>query len=368
MMNKNNFIIAALALSISHAAFSETKEEQHKNFGEFMKEFYIIKNNYYEELTTEELLDYAVKGMVDHLDPYSSLMKEEERTQLMHTVKGQFYGAGFEYKTSDNGFIEILKVLKDSPAEKRGLKTGDIVTSINNVSLSGAEAEFVKNLIKNSHDQITLLTSERSDPVIINYDDVTSVKSTSYEVIDENTIRIKINLFNSRTHEEIANILNKYNKVDNIALDLRGNHGGILGSAIECLSLMIGEHEIIRIYQKGEYQNSIYSKNSNIISGNQRYAIIVDEETASAAEVFALGMKSHSETVVIGEKTFGKGVIQRIFNVDGNKSIKLTIAEYHGTDDKKINGVGIIPDIHINPDDNEKIDSFLLEIFKNEEG
>lgn len=314
----------------------------------------IINNNYYIQPPTEkELFEGAAKGMVASLnDPFSSYVTKKELDERQQSLSHKYGGIG-AYITIENNMPMILKLIPDSPAKKNGLLPGDIILEVDNQSTKGLELEEVTSRIKGKEGTVVKLKIQRQgneSPIIFNINreiiKLTMVKSGE---ITRNIFYIKVEDFGDNTANTVKNeLLKATKKYSGAIIDLRGNPGGYLSEVIQLLNYFFTDK--LLVYTKGrnsKFDEKYMAVNLQVIPDNFKLVVLVDSNTASAAEIFTGVMKDYKRATIIGEKTFGKGVVQQVFELNDGSAVFLTITQYFTPNGYVIHKNGIDPDIEV---------------------
>jgi carboxyl-terminal processing protease len=311
-----------------------------------------IENNFYKNVSEESL----IKGMVDSLnDPYTVFMNPEETNALNEEISGTYAGIGVVIQESKSGNLpQIVTVFESSPAEKAGLKKGDLMENADGKDLKGLNLDEVALIIKGKIGTKVKLTILRGNETL-KFDieraqiDIPLTKTKYYE---NGTIGyLQINMFSDGLANSVSKALKEFEdkNVKGIVVDLRDNPGGLLS---ECQSVAGNFMDSGILLWTRDKNGKVQPLDFTGKKLNLPIVVLVNGGTASASEILTGAMKYYKEGTVVGEKTFGKGVIQQIFNLPGNYTVKVTIEEYLLPDKSPINGTGIEPDIVIsnNPD------------------
>jgi carboxyl-terminal processing protease len=333
------------------AVESNGNEEQPINEFEKMDRLieYILENHQSEvlskELTREDLIEGAYKGIFDQLDQYSSFYNAEEFKSFEKNTSGEYGGIGAVITLGDES-IEIISPLDDSPAQKAGLKAKDTIVEVNGESIRDFSLEAAVNKITGEIGTDVTLKIKRDGK----YFDkkltrgLIEIESVSYEMKEDTIGYMRIKQFQADTTKEVLTALSdlKEKGATELIIDLRNNPGGYLSDVLRVSDLFIDpEKPIMHVDYKNADDKSFYTSMEDLFEG--KIAVLINEGSASAAEILASAIKENNEGVLIGQKTFGKGTVQSVKTVDDN-AVKLTIAEYLTANKNKINGIGVEPD------------------------
>lgn len=312
-----------------------------------------LKTNYVEEIEDLELLRGAIKGMVESLnDPYSEYYTSSEFKDFTENTSGNFGGIGVVITLRDK-FVTAVSVLEGTPAEKAGIKPGDRFVEIDGDDVTGlTTAEISKRLRGDKATTVNVGVLRDGENQIIRFDverDIIRVNPIEAKVLGQGIGYIKISEFNENTAENLDKTLDIFGKsgVVGIVLDLRNNPGGYLDQAIEVASYFVPKGPIVNIVSKdGKMQSYV----SNSEPSPFELVVLVNGGSASASEILAGAIKDREAGILVGEKTFGKGMVQRTLNLGTLGGVKLTIAHYTTPNGTNINKTGILPDIIIETD------------------
>ena len=321
----------------------------------FAQTLNLIKINYFKPVKIESLIYGAIKGLLREIDPHSHFLLPEDFETLQEETKGQFYGSGIEVEKKE-GFLLIISVLKNSPAEKAGLQPGDKVFKIDNKIVKNFNASEFRHFFKihqNKFYKMTVLRTGYSKPLIFRIKPGRlKVQSVDFKELQKGLFYIRIYYFSEKTFFE-ANTFLKNKEIKGLLVDLRGNPGGVFEQSVKIADLFLNEGIIVSYKIKTEKKPKKFPAHySNTLPGSFPLVVLIDEYSASASEIVAGALKDHKRAVLIGRKTFGKGSIQNVFHLKNKHALKLTVGEYQTPLGKFIHKIGVEPDIKI---DKEKI-------------
>ena len=321
------------------------------NVGRFVHVMQLIRGDYLENTTTNQLVEGATKGIVEILgDPYSTYMNAKENAELYQMIEGKFGGVGIVISLKDPKKLVVLRPIKNSPASKVGLEAGDVVSKINDVDTSSMEQDKAVGLMRGDPGTIVNLTVYRESTKKTFVVDLTRENITVPTVEGEalpghsDIAYLNISQFSSDTGTELKDTLNTMNikSFKGIILDMRYNHGGELNAAVQVASYFIPEGPAVYIVDK---KGNVDTKMTEGTYLGMPMVVLVNEESASAAEIVAGAIKDKGTASLVGVKTFGKGIVQTIFPLGGGTSVKLTTAKYLTPNKVSIHKIGIEPDI-----------------------
>lgn len=356
MKNKLIALILIFSMVFSTLAFAaesidgveKTEEEVFGDDVEFMKlvaEF--VKENYLYDVSYEDILEGLYKGMFENLDDYSVFFTAEEYEEFNMDMSGEFTGVGIQI-INENDFIRVVTPLHESPAEKAGIIAKDIIRYVNGVDIKGYTTDEAASMIRGPVGTSVILGIERNGEIIyfpVVRDNIV-ISSVFSEIMDGNTGYLKITQFNSNTLELIAEHMEPFMDagVEKLVIDLRNNPGGSLSEVLSTLDLFVPAGPLAYVIkangEETEYTSSLQVQNFEL-------AVLVNEGSASASEIFAGAVQDRDAGTIIGTTTFGKGVVQSLYPLRDGSAMKLTTAEYLTAGRNHVHGIGITPDIII---------------------
>ena len=330
-------------------------------FDDFIATYNDIINNYYQPVDGDKLLEAGIEGMVRYLgDPYSTYINHENTENFNIVLDGSYSGIGAEIQLKDDPeALEIVNVYEDSPAEKAGLSKGDIIIKVDGKDIKGLTAGEVSSMVKGKSGttvKITILRDNEEKEFTVTRGNI-DLKSVATEVIENKGKKIGyiyVSVFAENTDAQFKEAVEKLEKenVDSLIIDLRQNSGGHLKTVTNMISLFTKKGDII--YQLKTKNKIEEFKDETDEHREYKIAVIIDEESASASEVFTAAMKETYGAIVIGQTSFGKGKVQRAYNLSNGAMIKYTFQEWLTPNGNSIDGEGIKPDIEVEYKYNEK--------------
>ena len=348
-------------------AFStEVPTEKIQQFVDVYKK---IKDQYVDDIDDEELFNYAIEGMVTNLDPYSDYLSKDDFTELKIGTTGRFGGIGIEI-TMEDGFVKIISPIDDTPAKRIGLKAGDLVIEVQDVSLKDKTLNDAVKLMRGEPGtkvKVKILRKKQTQPLDFEITrEIIVSKGIKTDIFNSDIGYLRLSSFQSNSTTNVRNAIydlrkKTKNTMSALILDLRNNPGGVLGAAVGISDLFLESGKIV--YTKGRTNNSDleYKANSeDILEGLPLY-VLINEGSASASEIVAGALQDNKRAVIFGEKSFGKASVQSIQEMFDGSALKLTTARYYTPNDKNIHGNGIEPDIKIEYKELEKPDLMIPE-------
>lgn len=342
------YFLPLLILISSQSSFADTKET-YRQLSIFNEVYNRVKNQYVEELTDKELVEKALNGMLQALDPHSSYMNEEVYKEMQVDTAGAFGGLGIEI-TTDKSFIKIVSPIDDTPAQKAGVQAGDYITHLDGVSVIDMTLKEAIDIMRGEVGTSITLTIVRGteNPFDIEIErDIIKVQSVKHRLIDDIGV-LRISTFNEQTTPGLKKIIEELESSDNppigYVLDLRNNPGGLLTESISVSDVFLEQGEIVSIRGREKKDVKVYSAKKGDLINKKPLIVLINEGSASASEIVAGALQDHDRAVIMGIKSFGKGSVQTIVPIDSG-AIRLTIAKYYTPSGDSIQAVGIEPDI-----------------------
>jgi carboxyl-terminal processing protease len=319
----------------------------------FTEIFGRIKRDYVEPVSDKKLLEDAIRGMLAGLDPHSAYLVSEEYQELKEGTTGQFGGLGIEV-TMENGFIKVVSPIDDTPAQRAGIKTGDLIVRLDDEPVKGMTlADAVKKMRGEPGSKIVLTVVREGAEAPLKLTlvrAVIKVQSVKSRMLEKDYGYLRISSFQSGTgdslKEAIANLKKENNsRLKGLVLDLRNNPGGVLNAAVDVSDAFLKSGLIV--YTEGRIENSEMRFNASpddIIDGAPM-VVLINAGSASASEIVAGALQDQKRAVIMGEKSFGKGSVQTILPTTNGAAVKLTTARYYTPSGRSIQAEGIEPDI-----------------------
>ncbi len=321
----------------------------------FAEVFAKIKNDYVEDVEDGILLEHAIKGMLEGLDPHSSYLDEDAYLDLQEGTSGEFGGLGIEVGMED-GFIRVISPIDDTPAQKAGVQSGDLVIRLDETPVKGLSLNDAVSRMRGEPGTditLTIIREGEEKPLKITITrDVIKVKSVRTQTLEPGFGYLRISHFQSRTAEDARAGVQQLKQDNNgnlngLILDLRNNPGGILSAAVGISDLFLDKGLIV--YTEGRIDDSRLKFNAKPadILDNAPIVVLVNAGSASASEIVAGALQDHKRGVIMGQKTFGKGSVQTVLPISNAAALKLTTARYFTPSGRSIQVSGIEPDVVI---------------------
>jgi len=319
-------------------------------FGEVLEN---IKKDYVDEVDQSKMMDSAINGVLQSLDPYSAYMSPELFKEMQTDTKGQFGGLGIEIGM-EAGVVKVISPIDDTPAEKAGIRAGDYIVKIGEEQVQGKSLmEAVKLMRGPVNTPINLTVRRKGIKKPLEFKivrKIIQVQSVSSEIIskDKNLGYIRLKSFNENSDKQFLKSLKKFEKNSNIkgyVVDLRNNPGGLLTQAINITDLFLDDGEIVSTKGRNVSETrKFFARKGDVIKGKP-IVVLINNGSASASEIFAGALKDHKRAIILGENSYGKGSVQSIIPLGNGGGMRLTISKYYLPSGKSISEVGVTPDI-----------------------
>lgn len=312
----------------------------------FAKVYHLIQSKYYKHQTGTQLIDAAIQGMIDALDHHSQALDKKTMSWLEKQSIGNYSGIGVTLEYRAGRFI-IQSVVPDSPAENAGLKVADVIVQINDIKTTSAQTDAIyQTLLEDTQKSVKIKFFHPEQPknIISSSINRSPIHHKSVQLIQHSPemLIIKIKQFQKHTATEILKGLQGKN-YSSIIIDLRNNPGGLLLSAIETTQIFLSSGKLVEIRDKhGNIIEKFVSRNQST-QPDLNVFILINKQSASAAEILAGALKDREEGIIIGEQSFGKGTVQTVFPIHENLFIKLTTAKYYTASGVSFDGTGVAP-------------------------
>lgn len=341
-------LIVLLAAGLASCGLLKSEESRKMELLESLIDRYYIG-----EADAEALTEGVYKGYIEGLgDPYSAYYDEEETARMTESLSGEFGGVGaLMSQDRETGVITVLQVYEDSPAQKAGMQDGDVLYKVDGEDVSGRELTEVVNLVKGEKGTdvtLTLLRGDAGDEIELTVTrDTIEDQTVTYEMKEAGVGYIRVAEFDTVTYEQYKEALEDLEAqgMEKLVIDLRSNPGGNLETVCNMLDLMLPEGLIVYTEDKDGRREEYTSDAEHQF--DKPLAVLVDGYSASASEIFAGAIQDYGLGQIVGTRSYGKGVVQSIFDLKDGTSVKLTIAEYFTPKGRSIDGEGITPDVEV---------------------
>lgn len=384
MGNKKNVLILSLGFSLgvfmaacgsvfaekaNPAPVNDIQALPYEELRAFSEIFGRIKTDYVEPVSDKKLLQDAIRGMLTGLDPHSAYLDVDEFKELQEGTSGEFGGLGIEV-TMENGFVKVVSPIDDTPAQRAGIKAGDLIVKLDEKPVKGMSINDAVKLMRGEPGSpITLLIVREGEeaPLKITLNrDIIKVKSVKSKLLEKNYGYVRISSFQSGTGQGLTDAITEMKKenkapLKGLVLDLRNNPGGLLNAAVEVSDAFLQKGLIV--YTEGRIKNSEIRFNAasgDLIAGAP-LVVLINSGSASASEIVAGALQDQKRAVIMGEKSFGKGSVQTVLPTSSGGAVKLTTARYYTPSGRSIQAEGIEPDVTLAAVKLESIDTSKYE-------
>lgn len=310
-----------------------------------------IDKYFLDDIDESKMQDSICKGMVDGLgDTYAAYYNEDEYKDMQEKTSGNYCGIGaYVSQSATDGAISVVQPIKDSPAEKVGLKSGDVISEVDGKSIEGMDLTAVVSKMKGEAGtkvKITVIRKNHKKEFTIVREEIHS-QTVASEMLDNKIGYIAVSSFEEVTKQQFRDALEKLENEGekSLIIDLRNNGGGLLSTAVDMLDRMLPEGVVV--YTKDKEGNKEEYSSTAKESFDKPVVILVNENSASASEVFSGAMQDYKEGILVGATTFGKGIVQTVFNLQDGTALKLTTSKYYTPKGRNIHGTGLKPDISV---------------------
>ncbi len=323
----------------------------------FVQVFDQIRSSYVEEIDDKALFEKTIIGLLGELDPHSAFLKEESFSELQQSTTGEFGGIGIEVGMKD-GYIVIISPIDDTPAARAGLKAGDLIIKLGDQSLQGMDLGEAIPLMrgpKGSTLELTVVREGEGAPLVVKIvRDTVKIASTRGRMITSDFGYIRLAQFQQQTGADFRKVVSKLQtknpKLKGVVLDLRNNPGGLLAASVEVADALLDSEGLdnkLIVYTEGRIpsSNTEFRASSDDMLESTPIVVLINEGTASAAEIVAGALQDHRRALILGTESFGKGSVQTVLPLGDGRAIKLTTARYFTPRGRSIQAEGIKPDI-----------------------
>ena len=344
------FTILFLNLSIN---YSYANNELYNKIDLFGEVFEKIKKDYVDDVNQSDMMDSAINGVLQSLDPYSAYMSPELFKEMQTDTKGEFGGLGIEIGM-ESGVVKVIAPIDDTPAAKAGIKAGDYIVKIGQDQVQGKSFMEAVKLMRGPVGTSVKLTIRRKkvkQPLeFFITRKIIEVKSVKHKVlgVNNNLGYIRLKSFNENSDNQFLSIIKKFEKnkkIQGYILDLRNNPGGLLTQAINITDFFLDDGEIVSTKGRNISETrKFFARKGDEVNGKP-LIVLINNGSASASEIFAGALKDHKRAIILGENSYGKGSVQSIIPLRNGGGMRLTISKYYLPSGSSISEVGVAPDI-----------------------
>ena len=361
-MKKNFYkklVSIVIFLNICNFSYSQNIDEFYKKVDLFSEVLEKIQNEYVDEIDQAEVMDAAINGVLQSLDPYSAYMSPEIFKESQTETSGEFGGLGIEV-TMEAGVVKVIAPIDDTPAARAGVKAGDYIVRIDGNQVQGKSLFEAVNMMRGPVGTSIEITIRRKNlkkaKKISITREIIQIKSVVSKPIDNKIGYLRLKAFNENSSNQLKKEilkLEKNNKLLGYILDLRNNPGGLLSQAVKISDYFLEDGEIVSTKGRKKRENRKFFANKGDRIKGKPLIVLINTGSASAAEIVAGALQDHKRAILLGEDTFGKGSVQSIIPLKNRGAIRLTISKYFLPSGKSISEVGVAPDIKIEEEGEE---------------
>ena len=327
-------------------------KERYTDLQSFSKVLNLVQQYYVEEVDVNKLIQGAIKGMLNELDPHTNFMPQEVFSEFENETSGEFGGLGIEISVQ-NEILTIISPIEDTPAFKAGIKAGDKVISVDSKSTKGLNlveaAQLIKGKIGSSVD-LGIMREGFEKPKIFRIKrDTVKIRSVKYTDMEDAYAYIRLTSFIENSSDDMKKEIDKHIKknkeVKGLILDVRNNPGGLLKQAVEIADFFLTKGSIVSTIGRNKKDQEVLYAKADGTYPNFPIVILLNEYSASASEILAGALQDHNRALVMGERSYGKGSVQSVVKLGDGSGLKLTVARYYTPKGVSIQGLGIKPDV-----------------------
>jgi len=352
-------IITVILLNIFNIAYSKNIDKLYEKIdllGEVLEK---VQDEYVDEIDQAEVMDFAINGILQSLDPYSAYMNPEIFEEMQTETSGEFGGLGIEV-SMEGGVVKVISPIDDTPASRVGVKAGDYIVRINGEQVQGKTLMEAVNLMRGPVGSPIEITIRRKGlkkaKIFTIIREIIEIKSVISKLIDNEIGYLRLRAFNENSSTQLKGEISKLEKNDKLVgyiLDLRNNPGGLLSQAVKISDFFLDDGEIVSTRGRKNRENRKYfAKKGDRIKGKP-LIVLINNGSASASEIVAGALQDQKRAVLLGEDTYGKGSVQSIIPLRNRGAIRLTISKYYLPSGKSISEIGVTPDIRVEEEDEE---------------
>jgi carboxyl-terminal processing protease len=364
---KNTLLLIAgaflgLALSLGSGVFAQKEQREEalpwddaRLLAEVLER---VRLEYVESVDDSVLIESAVRGMVTDLDPHSQFLNSDEYEEVRISTTGNYSGVGLEVHMED-GIVVVVAAIEGTPAEKVGLRSGDIIVAIDEITLDESNfSEAINHMRGKPGTSVLISVLRESEPEPIEYSVIRNhvqVKSVRYELLEDDYGYVRITHFSDTTPKDTRKAVQKLRResrgqLQGVVLDLRNNPGGVLEAAVDVSDGFLDEGLIVSASGRGPDANFSHMAHKGDILDGAQIVVLVNGGSASSSEIVAGALQDNRRATIVGAQTFGKGSVQTVMPLSNGRAIKLTTSRYFTPSGTSIHGLGITPDVDIQAD------------------
>jgi carboxyl-terminal processing protease len=356
-MKKNYFVLFFLYLFCFFIFFenvqAKEQDEFYKKIDLFGDVLEKIESDYIDEIDKSKIMDSAINGVLQSLDPYSAYMSPEVYKEMQTDTRGEFGGLGIEVGM-EAGVVKVISPIENSPAYEAGVKAGDYIIKIDDEQVQGKSLMEAVKLMRGKIGTPIEITIRRKglkkSKVIKIVRDTIKIQSVSSKIIEKNIGYLRLRSFSENTQDQLNKVIKKFEKnksIEKYILDLRNNPGGLLTQAIKITDMFLNDGEIVSTRSRNKSEDRRFFARKGDKIKNKTLLVLINYGSASASEIVAGALQDHKRAILLGEASYGKGSVQSIIPLKNKGAIRLTISKYYLPSGKSISEVGVIPEITV---------------------
>ena len=346
-------ILLIIILFNLNYTFSYSNNDLYDKIDLFGEVFEKVKKDYVDEVNQSEMMDSAINGVLQSLDPYSSYMSPEIFREMQTDTRGEFGGLGIEIGM-EAGVVKVISPIDDTPAANAGIKAGDYIVKIGSSQVQGKSLMEAVKLMRGpvgTSIELTIKRKNVKNPLKFKITrKIIEVKSVNSKILGnkKNLGYIRLKSFNENSDKQFLKAVKEFkknSKIKGYILDLRNNPGGLLAQAINITDIFLDNGEIVSTKgRKSSETRKFFARKGDETKGKP-IIVLINNGSASASEIFAGALKDHKRAIILGENSYGKGSVQSIVPLSNGGGIRLTISKYYLPSGESISEVGVVPDI-----------------------
>jgi len=352
---KKAFLLTVLVLALMSPGTSQVdaaSSETYRQLNLFGDVFERVRAEYVEDVTDEELIEAAIRGMLTSLDPHSSYLSPENFDEMQVQTRGEFGGLGIEV-TMEDGFVKVVSPIDDTPADRAGIMAGDYITHLDGEGVLGLTLGDAVEKMRgpvNTDIVLTIVREGAEEPLEITVTrDIITIKSVRWSIEDK-VGYIRLSSFTENSEDGLIEALEAMDaelgdELQGIVLDLRNNPGGLLDQAIAVSDVFLDKGEIVSTRGRRDDSTQRFNARPGDLAHGLPVVVLINSGSASASEIVAGALQDHQRAIIMGTQSFGKGSVQTIIPLPGHGAMRLTTARYYTPSGVSIQATGISPDI-----------------------